>query len=249
MEPGNEEQVVDRHAVASGEGEKTSTKENGMKDIHIGKGGSETAHEEQLDKSRKTVRFEQDAPNSSSYSTMHVFLEYPASGEKQDRPEPVFMHNLGLVDDDVQNFAFDLLFIEMDGRESRHINEVLEWYREEDAGDLRRSESNWLVERMTCLYSLCWMISERQKKWKSQKSNQNTAANEEFVKNSIDECQKIDPKVVISNENPGRERRCCQGVGKTRKIASMTNYQKERAKAKSFWKHKKKSRKQSIFPR
>ena len=247
VEPGNEEQVVDRHAVASGEEEKTSTKENGMKDIHIGKGGSETAHEEQLDKSRKTLRFEQDAPNSSSYSTMHVFLEYPASGEKQDRPEPVFMHNLGLVDDDVQNFALDLLLIEMDGRESRHINEVLEWYREEDAGDLRRSESNWLVERMTCLYSLCWMISERQKKWKSEKSNQNIVANEEFVKNSIDECQKIDPKVVISNENPGRERRCCQGVGQTRKIASMTNDQKERAKAKSFWKHKKRAEHSPFF--
>ena len=31
---------------------------------------------------------------------------------------------------------------EMDGRESRYIKEVLDWYQDEDAGDLKRSELN-----------------------------------------------------------------------------------------------------------
>ena len=34
-------------------------------------------------------------------------------------------------------FALDV-FYEMDGWTSRCIKEVLDWYREEDAGDLRR---------------------------------------------------------------------------------------------------------------
>ena len=46
------------------------------------------ASEEQLDKWRKTDRFEQEAPNASSSSgcaagTMHVALEYLAGGETQ----------------------------------------------------------------------------------------------------------------------------------------------------------------------
>ena len=45
--------------------------------------------EAQADKWRKTGRFEQEAPNASSSSSTHVSLEYPASGEKQDRLEPV----------------------------------------------------------------------------------------------------------------------------------------------------------------
>ena len=36
------------------------------------------------------------------------------------------------------------VFYEMK-RKSRYIREVLNWYREEDAGDLRRSELNELV--------------------------------------------------------------------------------------------------------
>ena len=39
------------------------------------------------------------------------------------------------------------VFYQADGRESRCIKEVSDWYREEDAGDLRRSELN---EYMTC---------------------------------------------------------------------------------------------------
>ena len=42
-------------------------------------------------------------------------------------------------------------FYGKDGRRSRYIGEVLEWCRGEDAGDLKRSELNELVENMTCL--------------------------------------------------------------------------------------------------
>ena len=124
VEPGSEEQMADRHVVASGEDE-SQHDENRMRDIHIGKRRSETVTEEQPDRWRRTVRFEQEAPNTSSSSATHVSLEYPASGERQ-----VF---------------------EMSGRESRYIKEVLGWYREEDAGDLKRSELKELVESMICL--------------------------------------------------------------------------------------------------
>ena len=37
-------------------------------------------------------------------------------------------------------------FYEMEGRKSRYNGEVLDWYREEDARDHKRSELNELVE-------------------------------------------------------------------------------------------------------
>ena len=49
---------------------------------------------------------------------MHVSLEFLASGEKQDRPEPVLVQNSSHVDDDIQLSALDVLY-EMDGRKSR----------------------------------------------------------------------------------------------------------------------------------
>ena len=78
--------------------EEKQYEENRMRDIHIGKRGSETANEEQPDKFWKTVRFEL---NASPSSTAHVSLEYPASGEKQNRPELVHVLNTGHVDDDI----------------------------------------------------------------------------------------------------------------------------------------------------
>ena len=50
------------------------------------------------------------------------------------------MQTSGHVDDDVRISALDP-FYEMDGRKSR-----LEWYRGEDARDLKGSELNELVE-------------------------------------------------------------------------------------------------------
>ena len=42
-------------------------------------------------------------------------------------------------------------FQEKDGRKSRYIGEVWDWYRGEDAGDLKKSEINELVENWTSL--------------------------------------------------------------------------------------------------
>ena len=64
-----------------------------------------------------------------------------------------------------QFFALDA-FDGMDGRKSRYTKEVLDWYREQDAGGLRRNEVNELVGNMTA-------------------SNQNIVMNEKFVKNSV----------------------------------------------------------------
>ena len=49
------------------------------------------------------------------------------------------MQKSGHVDEDVQISALDV-FYEMDGRKSRSIREVLDWYRRGDAGDHKRSE-------------------------------------------------------------------------------------------------------------
>ena len=59
------------------------------------------------------------------------------------------MQKSGHVDDDVHT-----VFYEMDGRKSRYIREVLDWYRGEDAGDLKRSELHELVENLTCVNAL-----------------------------------------------------------------------------------------------
>ena len=69
----------------------------------------------------------------------------------------------GHVDDDVQISALDA-FYKMDGRRSRYIGEVLDWYRGEDAGDLKRSALNELFENLTCLNALegkNWMRDQK----------------------------------------------------------------------------------------
>ena len=42
----------------------------------------------------------------------------------------------------------------MDGRKSRYIGEVLEWYRGEDDGDLKRSGLGELIGRKICVNAL-----------------------------------------------------------------------------------------------
>ena len=112
--------------------------EKSKRDIHIGERGSEAASEEQPDKLKKTVRFEQEAPNASAHSDPYVALEYPARGETPSRLWSVLVQKSGHVDDDVQISALDA-FYEVDGRKSRYIGEVLARYRGEDAGDLKKS--------------------------------------------------------------------------------------------------------------
>ena len=86
-----------------------------MRDIHVGKRGSEAASEEQPLMLRKTVRFGQEAPSASASSDPLVALEYPASGETQDRPGSEFVQKSGHVDDDEPFSAWDA-FYEMDER-------------------------------------------------------------------------------------------------------------------------------------
>ena len=96
-----------------------------MRDIQIGKRGSEAASEDQPDKLEKTVRFEHEASSAASSSDPVVLLEDPASGETQDRPRSVLVQKSGHVDDDVQISELDV-FYEMDGRKSRYIRQVLD---------------------------------------------------------------------------------------------------------------------------
>ena len=65
-----------------------------MRDIQVGKRGSEAASEEQPDKLRKTIRFEQEAPSAASSSDPAVPLEYLVSGETQGRLGSVFVQEV-----------------------------------------------------------------------------------------------------------------------------------------------------------
>ena len=109
----------------------------------------------------------------------------------KSRPRSVLVQKSGHVDYDVQISALDA-FCEKDGRKSRYIGEVLEWYSEEDAGDLKRSELNELVEIMTCLNALAekiWKSNQKiapdEKIWKTWKSNQKIAMGEELIQMSV----------------------------------------------------------------
>ena len=86
-----------------------------MRDIHVGKRGSEAASEEQSDEWRKTERLEQEGPSGSASSDPFVAMEYPARCETQSRPGSVLVQKSGHVDDDVQISELDA-FYEKDGR-------------------------------------------------------------------------------------------------------------------------------------
>ena len=108
------------------------------------------------------------------------------SGEIQSWPWSVLVQKSGRVDDDVQLSALDA-FHEKDGRRSRYIGDVLEWYRGEDAGDLKRIE---LVEKWTSLNVLEKEIFQsdpkiltEEKSWRTWKINQSIVIDEEPVQN------------------------------------------------------------------
>ena len=88
--------------------------------------------------------------------------------KKQGGLDPLRVQKSGHVDDDIQISALDVVY-EIDGRRSRHISEVLDWYREEDAGDLKRSELNEFVENMACLTALEGKFWRSEKSWESEK--------------------------------------------------------------------------------
>ena len=60
----DDEQMAD---APGGDIRENQHEEDRMRDIHVGKRGSEATGEEQLDKLRKTVRFEQDSERSSVF--------------------------------------------------------------------------------------------------------------------------------------------------------------------------------------
>ena len=152
-----------------------------------------------------------------------VALEYPASGETQSRPRSVLVHKSGYVDDDVQISALDV-FYEMDGRKSRYIGDVLEWYRREDAGDFKRCELNELVENLPCLNALEGKIwKSDQKVVMDEKINPKVVMDEELVQNDVMDEKlvknlvmnaKIDPKVVmdLSSQNWWMEQFATQSI-------------------------------------
>ena len=109
----------------------------------------------------------------------------------QCRQGSVFEQKSGRVDDDVQNVCVGA-FYEKDGRRNRYIGEVLERYRGEDAGDLKRSELDELVENRVCLNAVkkkMWKINAKilidENSWRTWKSNQNSVMNEALVQNSV----------------------------------------------------------------
>ena len=61
-----------------------------------------------------------------------------------------------------KSFTLDVL-CEMNGRQSRYIKEVLDWYREGDTGDLKRSELGEVVGGVTCLN---W-IEDGESQWRN----------------------------------------------------------------------------------
>ena len=112
-EPGekDDEQVAVRHADASG-GYITQNQheEKRKRDIKVNESGSEATNEEQTDERRKTVRFEQEAPNASISSDRYVALEHYVRDEIPSRPGSVLVQKLCHVDDDVQISALDSFY-------------------------------------------------------------------------------------------------------------------------------------------
>ena len=99
----DDEQMAVRQADASGAYiRQNQHEEDRMRDILFGKRGSEAASEEQPDRLRKTVRFEQEAPSASASSDPCVAQGYPVSCEIQNRLGSVLVQKSGHVDDDVQ---------------------------------------------------------------------------------------------------------------------------------------------------
>ena len=194
----NDEQVAVRHADASGGCIIENQHEKKRKrDIQVNERGSEATNEEQTDEGNKMVRFEQEALNTSASSDPYVALEHPVRDETPGRPGTV------LVQKSFDHITALDVFYEKDERDNRCIGEVLERYRREDAGDLKRSELDVLVESWTCLNAVGRNILKSNPKilmdersWKTWKSNQKIVMDEEFVKNFVMGA-KIDPKFVM----------------------------------------------------
>ena len=193
-----------------------------MRDIHVGKRGSEAASEEQPDKLRKTARFEQDASSAASSSDPAVPLEYLASGETQDRLGPHLCRSHVML---MTTYKFPRWMHTTRWMDERVVASEKCWIdiEEKMPETPKRSELNELVENMTCLNALegkIWKSKDKivtdEKNWKTWKSDQKISMDEElllnivmdeelvqnivmggkFVKNSVMNAR-IDPKVVM----------------------------------------------------
>ena len=117
----DDEQVAVRHADASGGYIiENQHEEKRKRDIQVNERGSEATNEEQTVEWRKTVRSEQEAPNTSVSSDPYVALEHHVTDETPSRLGSVLVQKLSHVEDDEHTSAFDV-FYEKDGREDRCI--------------------------------------------------------------------------------------------------------------------------------
>ena len=133
---------------------RTNTKKNRMKDVHMGKSGAKTMNVAQPDKLRRdsTIR-----ARSSEHINIIIFYFTCVSrvscecvrGKKSVRIQSWRKVQVMLMT--TYFFLRWMYWYEMDGRESRYIKEVLSSYRGEDAGDLKKSALNELVDSMICL--------------------------------------------------------------------------------------------------
>ena len=147
-DPGDkyDDKVAVRHADASGGHIKENQHEkNRKRDIQVNDRGPGAAREEQMDEGRKMARFEQEALNTSAFSDPYVALEHLVRDETPRRPGSV------LVQKSFEHISALDVFYEKDERENRGIGDVLGQYRGKDAGDLKRSELDVLIESWTCL--------------------------------------------------------------------------------------------------
>ena len=150
---------------------RTNTKWTKWDKSNTGKRGTETASEEQLDNLRRQYDSSKRRRTHQHLLLLHLCLESLESGDSQVRLETVLLQWSGHVDDDIQSSALDVLS-EIDRRESRYIEEVLKWYRDEDIRDLKKSQVNELLESMTSLDVKICEINENDVM--DDKINQNT---------------------------------------------------------------------------
>ena len=119
-----------------------------MRDIHVGKRGPEAAGEEQPDRLRKTVRFEQEASSAAASSDPAVPLEYLASGETQDRLGSLLVCRSQVL---LMTCKFLRWMHSTRWLDKRVVTSNKCWNGIEekiDAGDLKRREK--MVENLTC---------------------------------------------------------------------------------------------------
>ena len=81
-----------------------------MRGIQVSERRSGATCEEQSDKWRKTERLEDEVPKASASSDPCAALEYPVTGETQNRPGSVLVQKSGHVDDDVRISALDAFY-------------------------------------------------------------------------------------------------------------------------------------------